>query len=46
MIIIHKYFLGLHKVEFFLKSIFHLHVAHFGKVGHFVQIKIFLKNST
>jgi len=40
-LIIH--FLRLHKVEIFKKSIFHLHVTHFGKVGHFVQIEIFFK---
>jgi len=37
----HKYILGLHKVEIFKKSIFHLYVAHFCKIEHFMQV-IFL----
>jgi hypothetical protein len=31
-LMIHKYFLKLHKVEFSFKSKFHLHVAHFVKL--------------
>ncbi len=42
-LILHKYYLGLHLVEFFFKSIFHLHVAHFVRLDIFCKYNFFKK---